>query len=74
MSSITGSNTHLVTTLVTDKYNKRSVVCLDIVVDQHGYPGIELLAHEVQLSKHTKGTKARKSWDRRRRSTVFTKG
>lgn len=40
--------THLISTLVSDKDYERTVVLLDIIVDEDWDAGIKLLAHEAR--------------------------
>ena len=39
-------NAYLVSAFVSYKHYERTMVLLDIVVDEDGYPWVELLAHE----------------------------
>ena len=42
-------NAYLVSAFVSHKHYERTMVLLDIIVDEDGYPWVELLAHEDRI-------------------------
>ena len=55
--------THLVLSLVTHQHYERSVVLLDIVIDEDGYPWVELFPHRVVIFKTSHRTETgQKEW------------
>ena len=46
-------STRLVPALVSDEDYERAVVLLDIVIDEDGYPWVELFAHEDRRRRLT---------------------